>query len=135
MVELAAIQQEYIKTRNYQALLFGEILSADPDPFAFWHSSQKKDPGLNLALYDNQKADKLLEEARQELSPDIRAQKYQEFQKILLDDLPAIFLYNPNYLYPISAKIKGADIQKIFLPNQRFCQIEDWYLKTKRTPK
>ncbi|OIO46783.1 MAG: hypothetical protein COY09_02795 [Candidatus Portnoybacteria bacterium CG_4_10_14_0_2_um_filter_39_11] len=135
IVELAAIQQDFIKSRNYQALLFGEILSADPDPFAFWHSSQKKDPGLNLALYDNPKTDKLLEEARQESNSDIRTQKYQEFQKILTDDLPAIFLYNPVYLYPVSHKLKGVNITRIYLPNQRFCQIEDWYLKTKRIPK
>jgi len=135
IVELAVIQQNFIKSRNYQALLFGEILSADPDPFAFWHSSQKKDPGLNLALYDNPKVDKLLEEARQESNPDIRIQKYQEFQKILTDDQPAIFLYNPIYLYPVSHKLKGVNITRIYLPNQRFCQIEDWYLKTKRIPK
>lgn len=135
IVDLTTIQLDYIKTRTYQALLFGEILGPDPDPFAFWHSSQKKDPGLNLALYDNKKADKLLEEARQELKPDIRLQKYQEFQKILEEDAPAVFLYNPTYLYPVSNKIKGVNIERIYLPSQRFCQIEKWYIKTKRTPK
>ena len=45
--------QQAIKDRNYQMLLFGEILTPDSDPFSLWHSSQKKDPGLNLALYDN----------------------------------------------------------------------------------
>lgn len=135
IVDLATIQQDYLKPRNYQALLFGEILGPDPDPFAFWHSSQKKDPGLNLALYDNKKADKLLEEARQELNQEIRVQKYQEFQKLLAEDIPAVFLYNPTYLYPLANKIKGVNIERIYLPHQRFCQIEERYIKTKRTPK
>lgn len=135
IVDLAAIQADYIKPRAYQALLFGEILGPDPDPFAFWHSSQKKDPGLNLALYDNKKADQLLEQARQEMDSEVRTQKYQEFQQILAEDMPAVFLYNPTYLYPIPNKIKGANIERIYLPYQRFCQIEEWYTKTKRTPK
>lgn len=135
IVDLAAIQTDYIKPRAYQALLFGEILGPDPDPFAFWHSSQKKDPGLNLSLYDNKKADQLLEQARQEMDPEVRIQKYQEFQQILTEDMPAVFLYNPTYLYPIPNKIKGANIERIYLPYQRFCQIEEWYTKTKRTPK
>src|SRR3989344_1208728 len=52
--------QQAIKEREYQTLLYGEVLGLDPDPFSFWHSSQKKDPGLNLALYDNKDADKIL---------------------------------------------------------------------------
>src|SRR3989338_9931497 len=39
--------QQAIKDRSYQMLLFGEILNIDPDPFSLWHSSQKRDPGLN----------------------------------------------------------------------------------------
>lgn len=129
------IQQDYIRPRNYQALLFGEVLGADPDPFAFWHSSQKKDPGLNLALYQNKNADKLLEEARQAMDANQRIEKYKEFQKLITDDIPAIFLYSSTYLYPVNKKIKGIVINKLPLPSQRFCQIENWYVKTKRVKK
>ena len=61
--------QQIIKERDYQMLLFGEILNIDPDPFSLWHSSQKRDPGLNLALYDNKTVDDLLEKARHTLNP------------------------------------------------------------------
>ncbi len=107
-------------------------MGIDPDPFSFWHSSQKKDPGLNLALYDNKNADKLLEEARQTLAADIRAQKYVLFQNLILEDMPAIFLYSPAYLYPVHKNIKGVKEGKIADPSWRFADIEEWYIETKR---
>ena len=132
IVDAIAIQQEYIRPRQYQALLFGEVLSADPDPFAFWHSSQSNDPGLNLALYKNSEVDKLLQDARQTLNQEERIQKYTEFQRILNDDLPAIFLYSSTYLYPVNKKVKGIFIEKLAQPSYRFSQIENWYIKTTR---
>jgi len=131
-INLRMIQEDYIRPRNYQALLFGEVLEADPDPFAFWHSSQKRDPGLNLSLYDNKKVDKLLEEARQILDPETREKKYKEFQELLINDLPAVFLYSPAYLYPVDTKIKGISFKNLSLPSQRFSQIENWHIKTDR---
>jgi len=132
---LGAIQEDYIRPREYQAILFGEVLGSDPDPFAFWHSSQKRDPGLNLALYDNEKIDKVLEEARQNLDKKIRIEKYEEFQKLLVDDVPAVFLYSPAYLYPVNKKVKGVSLENLPLPPYRFSQIENWYIKTKRVEK
>lgn len=132
IVGATAIQQDYIRPREYDALLFGEALSADPDPFAFWHSSQKKDPGLNLSLYQNKDADKLLEEARQTMSQEDRIQKYIKFQQLLTDDIPAIFLHSSTYLYPVSKKIKGISLKRLTTYSQRFSQIENWYIKTDR---
>ena len=135
IVDPASINADYIRPRQYQALLFGEIFGADPDPFAFWHSSLKKDPGLNLALYNSKKVDKILEEARQTLDQQIRAAKYLEFQELVIADLPAIFLYSPSYLYPVKSKIRGIDIQKLALQPYRFSQIEHWFIKTARIEK
>lgn len=130
--ESAELQQNFIKPRHYQALLFGEVLGLDPDPFAFWHSSQKKDPGLNLSLFDNAEADKLLEEARQEINPDIRRQKYVKFQNLVIEDAPVIFLYSPLYFYAVTKNTKGIEEALIATPTGRFNQIENWYIKTKR---
>jgi len=135
ILSIAEIQQEYIRPREYQALLFGEVLGSDPDPFAFWHSTQKRDPGLNLALYDNRDVDKLLEEAREAFDSEIRAKKYEEFQKLVVEDVPVIFLYNPFYLYSVSKTIKGIEIENIPIPSKRFSGIEGWYIKTKRIKK
>jgi peptide/nickel transport system substrate-binding protein len=129
------VQEQSIKTRSYEAVLFGEILNFDPDPFSFWHSSQKKDPGLNLALYDNPDVDKILDEARKETNPDVRAQKYQQFQDIIVEDEPAIFLYSPNYLYVQDSSMHGMDAKNIITPSDRFNNIQNWYLKIRRVAK
>ena len=124
--------QQVIKDRNYEALLFGAVLNIDPDPFSLWHSSQKKDPGLNLSLYDNKAADTLLEEARQTLNPLERADKYDDFQKLIIEDIPAVFLYNPLYIHGQAKKIMGSNGKLISLPSDRFINIEKWHIDTKR---
>jgi len=135
IMDIGEIQQEYIRPREYQALLFGEVLGLDPDPYAFWHSSQKKDPGLNLALYDNKKVDDLLRDARQILEPDLRINKYKEFQQLVVEDAPVVFLYNSYNLYLTAKKIKGFENTNIVLPSKRFADIDKWYIKTQRVKK
>lgn len=132
IVPAARIQREVIRPRAYEALMLGTIVGFDPDPFPFWHSSQVGDPGLNLSLYANRNADKLLEEARQTDNAEERAKKYLEFQNILADDIPAIFLYSPRYIYVVSGDVRGIDVAYINVPSDRFAGIENWYKKTRR---
>jgi len=131
-VDSTNFPEEIIRPRDYEMLLFGEVLGAIPDPFPFWHSSQKRDPGLNLAMYENKKCDKLLEEVRESLDENLRKEKLEGFQDILIEDAPAVFLYNPDYLYLVSKEIKGINTKTIVDPSKRFSGIEDWYIKTKR---
>ncbi len=131
-VQTNELRESYIKPREYEAVLFAEILNYDPDPFAFWHSSQKKESGLNLSLYDNMEVDKLLEEARQETDNNVRAEKYKKFQELVAEDIPAIFLYSPNYLYLQNKSIQAVELENIIIPSDRFNGIEKWYMKTER---
>jgi peptide/nickel transport system substrate-binding protein len=132
IIDSVTLQRDYLRPRQYETLLFGEVLGADPDPFAFWHSTHRKDPGLNLALYQNKEVDKLLEEARQTLDQESRVAKYIEFQKLLVEDAPVVFLFSPAYLYPVHEKVKGILIEKLPTHSQRFSQVENWYIKTNR---
>jgi peptide/nickel transport system substrate-binding protein len=127
------LQQDIIKNRNYEILLFGEVLTAVIDPFPFWHSSQTKDPGLNLSAYENSAVDKLLEKARIATDEEERAEKYELLQSIIIEQAPAVFLYTPDYIYMTSKDIIGPEEKTIFDPAQRFSNIEEWYIKTKRT--
>lgn len=135
IVPVNAIQSQSIRPRQYEALLFGEVLTLNPDPFSFWHSTQRKDPGLNLSVYSNKKVDGLLETARQSENPKIKAEKYEEFQNIIMSELPAIFLYSPNYIYALPPKIKGMNTKVINTPSQRFENINKWHTATRRAPK
>ncbi len=130
--DINTLENEVLRKREFESLLFGEVLSLIPDPFPFWHSSQKGELGLNLASYENNKADKLLEANRQLLDETERRQKLEEFQNILIEDLPVVFLYNPNYLYLVPDEIKGINEKIITDPSKRLTDISTWYIKTKR---
>jgi len=131
--ELGDLNQNTIRPRKYDALLFGEIVGRDPDPFVFWHSSQRNDPGLNIALYTNPKVDKILEEARRTTDETERIKKYEDFQKELVDETPAIFLFSPDFLYLVSSKVRGLEnVHEISTAPERFSQIYNWYIKTEK---
>lgn len=130
LVPANQIQVDVIKSRNFNVLLYGEFTGADPDPYAFWHSSQIGQSGLNIADYANKEVDKLLEDGRLSLDLNARRDKYKKFQKIIAEDEPAIFLYSPNYIYVQSKKIKGFNVKSIVSPSDRLGDIEKWYINT-----
>lgn len=129
------LDQNYIRTREYDSLLFGQAISFNGDLYSFWHSSQKHDPGLNLSLFDNTDADGILEGARQEADESKRIESYRKFQEILAEEVPATFLYSRHYLHPTSTKVKGIGTKSVNSAHQRFADICDWYIKTKRVLK
>ncbi|MEK7124332.1 MAG: ABC transporter substrate-binding protein, partial [Patescibacteria group bacterium] len=96
-----------IKERNYDVLLYGEALGSLPDLYPFWHSLQKIDPGLNLSYYENKDVDQLLKDARETMDENLKKLKYEEVQNIIISQAPALFLYNPNYIYWVLEKIQG----------------------------
>ncbi|HAO51914.1 TPA: hypothetical protein DCQ85_00425, partial [Candidatus Magasanikbacteria bacterium] len=129
------LQQNYIRTREYDSLLFGQAISFSPDLYSFWHSSQKRDPGLNLSLFDNKDADGVLESLRQETNDEKRIEEYQKFQGILKKENPAIFLYSRYYLYPTSTNLQGVEVKNINNSSGRFADVNKWFVKTRRVLK
>lgn len=124
------IQTEIIKSRNFDALFYGQVIGGDPDPYAFWHSSQTGIAGYNIANFTNKEADQLLEDAR--LTTDVakRQEYYKKFQEIIAEEEPAIFMYSPVYTYIQSTKLKGFAVKDIFLPSDRLVNVQEWYVQT-----
>lgn len=79
--------------QNFQALLLSESIPADPDQYALWHSTQTN---TNLSKYSSPRVDKDLEDGRKTGNPEQRREKYLDFQRVLVDDSPATFLYFPK---------------------------------------
>ncbi|MCI0542685.1 peptide ABC transporter substrate-binding protein [bacterium] len=129
--ESGDLNQNVIRPRKYEALLFGEIIGRDPDPFAFWHSSQRLDPGLNIAMYANVSADKILQELR-ETREEERAILYREFEDKIKEDTPAIFLYSPEFIYVLPSRVFHAALPPIVHPFERFSQIHMWHIETEK---
>ena len=84
---------------NYQIFLGYFNVPSDPDQYTLWHSDQP----TNITNYKNLRIDQLLEDGRRTLDTQKRIKIYADFQKYLLDDQPASFLYFP-YEYKIVRK-------------------------------
>lgn len=89
--------------QNFQALLIYQDIPSDPDQYSLWHSTQTQ---TNISGYSSPRIDKDLEDARKILSFDDRKAKYQDFQKVLMDESPATFLYFPKYSVVSLSKVK-----------------------------
>lgn len=129
---LPAVNNEIIKARDYQMIIFGNIIGKNSDLFSFWHSSERFYPGLNLALYENSSADKLIESIRQNFNDEKRQADLASLQSIIVQDYPAIFLFSPDYLYVGKKNLGGFEADFVSLPGERFENIEKWYVKTAR---
>jgi len=128
--EIGNLNQSVIRPRKYDALFFGQIINNESDLYAFWHSSQRKDPGLNVALYTNAKVDKILEDAFITVNPEARIKKYSQFEEEIKKDMPAVFVYSPNFIYVVSKNLKGLNIDHIISPTDRFANVYLWYTQT-----
>ncbi len=126
------INGNVIRGRNFSLLLFGNIIGRSPDLFSFWHSSQTDYPGLNLAQYQNRAADKLIESIRRGEDPEEETSDLVSLYTLIQRDLPAVFLYSPQYLYLTSSDLKGFSEDLIVTPADRFRSVSSWYLKTAR---
>ena len=128
--ESGDLNQNVIRPRKYDALLFGEIVSRELDLFAFWHSSQRNDPGLNIALYANITADRLLEDARAATDRNVMIEKYKEFEREVDTDVPAVFVYSPDFIYITPKNVKALELGAVTTPAERFLNIHEWYIET-----
>jgi peptide/nickel transport system substrate-binding protein len=120
-----------VLSRNFETMLYSEIIGSNPDLFFFWHSSQIGNKGLNVSAYKNDRVDQLLEDVRLSTDSTVKNSNYKEIQQIINSEAPAIFLYENSYTYVQSKKLKGFSNTSINDPSDRFSGISSWYLKTK----
>jgi peptide/nickel transport system substrate-binding protein len=78
---------------DYEILLSAQEVPPDPDQYPLWHSTQAQ---TNITGFLNVKIDKLLEDARQEIDTNERRKIYADFQRRIVEEAPAIFLYYPT---------------------------------------
>jgi peptide/nickel transport system substrate-binding protein len=132
IVEGGYLNQNVIRPRKYEALLFGQVINRDLDLYAFWHSSQVSDPGLNVALYESKVADGILESLRTTTDRKAREDLFEKLRVELAKDIPAVFLYTPQFIYVVSPHLAGIHLEHVAVPSDRFGDIVTWYLTTDR---
>lgn len=117
---------QVIEPRNFQVMLYGQEIGRDPDRYSNWYSTEKDPPGLNLSGFNQVRADRALEEGRKELDNDKRIIHYNELQKSVIENVPAIFLYHPFTNYYVSNYIKGIGEKYTFSFGDRFLDLPNW---------
>jgi len=121
---------QLIRAREYEALFFGQVVNHESDLYSFWHSSQRTDPGLNIAMYNDKKADTILESIQKTLNIEDRINKYEDLAKEFTINIPAILIYSPEYLYVTSPNLNNFSIENITIPSDRFSSIYTWSANT-----
>jgi peptide/nickel transport system substrate-binding protein len=127
-----AIRTTVVDQRDYQVLLFGNILRANTDLYSFWHSSQRFQPGLNLAVYENKNVDQLIDTTRKTFDEATRNQALSKIEQQINTDNPAIFLFSPTYLYAAPNNLGGLEKPLLAAPEDRLSTINEWFLETNR---
>ncbi len=107
--------RETLQSRNYDVLIYQLTIGADPDVYAYWHSSQANPLGLNLSNYSDAIADDALVSARSRLEPGLRNAKYITFSKQWLADVPAIGLYQSVAYYATSHHDQSYNDKNVFV--------------------
>lgn len=88
-----SVQVTSVIPTEFQAYLSILDIPNDPDQYSFWHSTQTS---TNISRFQNPRIDKLLEDGRTELNSSERKRIYIDFQRFLLEELPATFLFHPE---------------------------------------
>jgi peptide/nickel transport system substrate-binding protein len=123
---------QLIRAREYEALFFGQVINHESDLYSFWHGSQRTDPGLNIAMYGNIKVDTILESIQKILKIEDRISKYEDLAKEFDNNIPAILIYSPKYLYITSSNLNNISLLNITTPSDRFSSIYTWSADTDR---
>jgi peptide/nickel transport system substrate-binding protein len=125
-VDSGKLVSQVIEPRNFEILLYGQEVGRDPDRYVLWHSAQKDPPGLNISGFEQVRADRALEEGRNEPDSDKRVVHYNEFQKVISEQTPVIFLYHPYVYYYVSKYIDGVGEKYTFTYADRFLDLSNW---------
>lgn len=123
--------QNVLQSRGFDVLVYELSIGADPDVYAYWHSSQATPSGYNFANYSNKNSDAALASARSRSEEDLRGAKYASFAKQWVDDAPAIALYQSVVEYVRNKNnIAIGDSAKLVQPVDRYSNVIYWSVES-----
>jgi len=83
------------------------------DPKQIWHTDSRNG-GSNYTGFGNSKTDQLIEQIRKELDPEKRNVLYHQWQAILHDEVPYIFLNNQSFRNVINKRFDNINASSIY---------------------
>jgi len=124
----------YLQPKDYQLALAAFDNGPDPDQYSLWHSGAPAG-SVNFASAlnpDQDLIDKDLEDGRASPWNDRpnREAAYVDFQSLMSASAPAVFLFEPHYIYVVSRRIRGVTIDPVVDPSDRFAHVTSWYVSS-----
>jgi len=134
--------EERLLKRDYDVLLFGQSLLDNLDAYSYWHSasaqkvtknrSDLRIDAYNLSQYTSFTADALLEKIRGNPTEKERKDALKKLEDVMKSDIPAVFLYSPEYTFAHREDILGIDLGHLSLHSDRFLTLYKWYVQQDR---
>lgn len=125
-LEDAAGFEQRLQDHDYDMVLTGQSLGYNLDIYSYWHSSQAAAGGLNLSNYRSFAVDALIQRIRENFDGGNKDKLLNDLAKEISQDIPAIFLFRPTYVYASDGKLKGVDLQNLAFPSDRFAHVDGW---------
>ena len=125
-----AFIQSILQPRNYSILVYEIDLGADPDIYAFWHSSQSGQRGLNFSNYSDVIADDLLVNSRLAQTSEDKKLQLTKFSQRWIANSAAIGLGQTKASYVFRKSVKPFSSNNIFVTEvNRYSDIIYWSAK------
>lgn len=139
-VPASVLVSKYLVGKQFQLALADFENGSDPDQSGFWHSGAAAD-SLNFtsadrlpkqALIDKDLEDGIgkVENGVVKTDPASRRVAYTDFQDLMADAAPAIFLFEPHYTYIVSRRVRGVHTNPVIEPIDRLQYVTDWFAAT-----
>ena len=112
--EWTVFLEDFVHKLNFDAMVLGWVGGdISPDKYQLWHSSQTGPYQLNYAGYKNPRVDELIVRIRDEYDFDTQVALTHEVHRLIAEDQPFTFLYEPTEPIVIDKRIvrveHGAD--------------------------
>lgn len=128
-MEYSSVMDQVVANHEFDLYMMGNTLSLDPDPRPMWHSDAISNEigvvGYNIVAYYNEETDKLIEEGNATLDQSERKEIYNEFGKILNEDVPEAYLFCQDIERVYNSKLEG------YKPStfNEFYNVHNWVIK------
>jgi peptide/nickel transport system substrate-binding protein len=136
-VPATVLVSKYLIGKQFQLALANFDIGSDPDQSQLWHSGAASD-SLNFTTSDRLPKqaliDKDLEDGIGRMDNGVvktdeasRRAAYADFQDLMADAAPAVFLFEPHYTYVVSKRVRGVHTNPVIEPIDRFQYVTDWF--------
>lgn len=124
-MDFATLKSKISDQHDYELGLMGFSLELDPaDAKTYWNSAIANKPGFNLANFKNETSDKLIEQGAKSLDQAQRKSAYNEWAKLMNEEVPFVYLYSPNEVRAYNPNLKNYN----YSTYTEFPNIQNWYL-------